>query len=269
MKLLGWRNVTTFDRGSDDPAHRLPEALRRRGKGSENTRHHGLAAGLLLICSALLAALSPVPRVWAEPAPGITSETAGQSVTDAPSPGAVASPPPAVLDAPDGSNLQIWASQETQLPVPPLTTSLASRSYVVGGMFNASVTSPNDVPRGVMEVGYQIGCGIDIANAAGVTITGTIGLTSLLALAPAGLSPTLSSPLGGQISVGLKPGRIETIPVTKKEYRSDKPWVMVQGFRIDVDGCVGESFVRSYAILSRSTDASDVIVTYFGETKAV
>jgi hypothetical protein len=32
---------------------------------------------------------------------------------------------------------------------------------------------------------------------------------------------------------------------------------------------VGQSFIRSYAFLTRSTKMSDAIVAYYGETKAV
>ncbi len=44
---------------------------------------------------------------------------------------------------------------------------------------------------------------------------------------------------------------------------------MVDGFRIKIDGCVGESFIRSFALLTRSTDESDAILAYYGETKKV
>lgn len=44
---------------------------------------------------------------------------------------------------------------------------------------------------------------------------------------------------------------------------------MVDGFRVKIDGCVGESFIRSYAFLTRSTDVSDAVIAYYGETKAV
>ena len=40
-------------------------------------------------------------------------------------------------------------------------------------------------------------------------------------------------------------------------------------FRIKIDGCVGESFIRSDAVLTRSTDLSDAVLAYYGETKKV
>ncbi len=36
-----------------------------------------------------------------------------------------------------------------------------------------------------------------------------------------------------------------------------------------LDGCVGESFIRSYAVLTRSTKVSDAIQAYYAATKKV
>ena len=57
--------------------------------------------------------------------------------------------------------------------------------------------------------------------------------------------------------------------MTKKEFKGAEPWVMVSGFQVKIDGCVGESFIRSYAFLTRSTDVSDAILAYYGVTKKV
>ena len=45
--------------------------------------------------------------------------------------------------------------------------------------------------------------------------------------------------------------------------------MQITGFRVKIDGCVGESFIRSYAFLTRSTNVSDAIVGYYGVTKKV
>jgi len=111
----------------------------------------------------------------------------------------------------------------------------------------------------------------------GVSLTGTTGLTpsigvlgtDVISPLPEGLVPGLGNNVGGGITVGLKPGLINTVPVSKKEFKGDKPWIMVDGFRIKIDGCVGESFIRSYAFLTRSTDMSDAVAAWYGVTKKV
>ena len=146
-----------------------------------------------------------------------------------------------------------------------------SREYEVGGIFTGSMTGPeeSEPPQGTLEVGYQIGCGIDMSTSNGVTLTGSIGLTPGLSLTNAGGIPTALSPVSGGMAIGLKPGLVNVVPVSKKEFEGAEPWIMVDGFRIKIDGCVGESFIRSYAFLTRSTDLSDAIVAWYGVTKKV
>ena len=71
------------------------------------------------------------------------------------------------------------------------------------------------------------------------------------------------------LTVGLKPGLVIVVPVDKKEFKGPHPWVMISNFHVKIDGCVGQSFIRSYAVLTRVTDESDVVLSYVGVTKAV
>jgi hypothetical protein len=191
--------------------------------------------------------------------------------------GRVASPPPQVIKTPDGWTLTLSAKDETQLANAPLTTALSSREYTVGGMYNGKLSGPHDgeEPAGTIEVGYQIGCGIDMSTSNGVSLTGTaglnasIGITDVVTPLPSGILPGVGGNIGGGVTVGLKPGIINVVPVTKKEFEGADPWVMISNFHVKIDGCVGQSFIRSYAFLTRSTKMSDAIVAYYGETKSV
>ena len=188
----------------------------------------------------------------------------------------VESSPPATTKSPDGWTLTVSAKDETQRVIQPLTTAVSTREYEVGGVFNASMSGPeeDEPPEGTFEVGYQIGCGIDMSTSNGVVMSGSLGLTPGLGLAGLGTAgmtgiPTLLSPLSGTLAVALKPGIINVIPVTKKDFKGAEPWVQITGFRVKIDGCVGESFIRSYAFLTRSTNLSDAILGYYGVTKKV
>ena len=151
------------------------------------------------------------------------------------------------------------------MPAAPLTTAISSREYIVGGTFNGSLNGADDRPHGVFEVGYQIGCGIDMSTSNGVQLTGTAGL----AVADVLFVPALGTKLDGAVAVGLKPGIINVVPVTKKEYKGAEPWVSISNFHVKIDGCVGESFIRSYATLTKSTDSGEAILSWYGVTKAV
>ncbi|QLL10093.1 MspA family porin [Mycobacterium vicinigordonae] len=183
---------------------------------------------------------------------------------------------PAHVNTPDGWVLALGAKDERQVPVAPLTTAVSSREYLSSGIFVASLKGPGP-PEGVIEVGYEIGCGIDMSTANGVTIANGAGVApSIGGVLPVGpgtegaqLLPLVTTPYNGVVSVGLKPGFVVVVPVVRKEFKGANPWVMVSDFHMKIDGCVGQSFVRSYATLTRVTDESDVVISYVGTTKAV
>jgi hypothetical protein len=67
--------------------------------------------------------------------------------------------------------------------------------------------------------------------------------------------------------------------VDKADFKGTDPWVMVSGFSIKIDGgvsalsqletgCIGKSFIRSYATLTASTGTSNVSQSYYGTIKA-
>jgi hypothetical protein len=138
------------------------------------------------------------------------------------------------------------------MPVPSLTNEAATRELIVGGVFNSSVHGPAGAgpPQGTFEVVYQIACGEGLSTGPGIMLSGNVGLLP-----------------GAGVAVNVKPGVVNIIPVTKKEFKGAEPWVMISGFSLKIDGCIGKSFIRSYATLTKSTDTSDVILSYYGTTK--
>jgi hypothetical protein len=219
-------------------------------------------AALAAIC--LLASAETPPLAAADPNPEppvIPVANTGPP----PANGAVASAEPGVVTTPDGWTLTVSAKGETQLPVPPLTTALSSREYLVGGTFTGSVTGKGNtkLTGGTLEAGYQIGCGIaldkielDAALGLGGTFRAT-GLTSV------------TVPLTGIIEVELQPGSVTTVPVDKKTFKSGDPRVAITSFHVRIDGCVGQSFLRSYATLTSTTDNTADVVSYTGVTMTV
>jgi hypothetical protein len=226
-----------------------------------------LTAIVILLLSAVPASADPGP-----PDPGGV-DVDGPAILDS----AVASSPP-TSSSTEGVTLTISARDENQAPVAPLTTAISTREYVVGGVFSGSVEGSDAPPEGVFEVGYQIGCGIDMATGGGVLL-GVSGQTALGSDALlGGVSGFILPPIGiigagagvtGQVGVNLKPGIVNTVPVTKKAYKGPAPEVEISNFRVKIDGCVGESFIRSYATLANSTAEVEDIVSWFGVTKSV
>jgi len=181
--------------------------------------------------------------------------------------GPVPSAPSGVLTTPDGWTVVVSGKDESMEPVAALTGAPTSREYLVDGTFIGAVTGSGKtkLAGGTLEAGYQIGCGItqdDIESVTGLGITPGFAFAGLF---PITLTPSLSE----QIKIDLKPGTVNIVPVGKKSFKGTNPRVSITGYRIKIDGCAGQSFIRSYATMTSSTDNTDDVVTYLGVTKAV
>jgi hypothetical protein len=183
----------------------------------------------------------------------------------------IPSAPPGTLKTPDGWNLSVVAKDESLEPVASLTGAPTSREYIVDGTFLGTVGGGGStkLAGGTLEAGYQIGCGIiqddiESISSAGLTVGAGIPIVSGN-LFPITFAPSLTQ----QIKIDLKPGTVNIVPVGKKSYKGTNSRVSITGFRVKIDSCAGQSFIRSYATLTSSTDNTDDVVTYLGVTKAV
>jgi hypothetical protein len=220
-------------------------------------------AMLASVCVAIPVATAPLAQ--ADPPPPADPAAPVNVTNPLPPEGAVPSGPPGVLDTPDGWHLEVVGANETQLPVAPLTTAISSREYLVAGTFTGKITGggKTKLAGGTLEAGEQIGCGIisdETEINPGASITpgfGTMGI------------PTLSAGISLQGKVYLKPGTVTTVAIDKKKFKGSSTRITITGVRIKTDQCAGQSFIRSYATLTSSTDNTDDVITYLGVTKAV
>jgi hypothetical protein len=223
-------------------------------------------ATLAAVCTMIPAATAPL--AFADPDDNPDPNAAVQPV-DNPGPppdnGLVPSGPAGVMTTPDGWVLTVVGSNETQLPVAPLTTAITSREYLVAGTFTGTVTGSGrtHLTGGTLEAGEQIGCGIindeDEINP-GATLTPAITSIGV---------PSISAGFVVTAKVYLKPGTVTTVALDKKSFKDTGARVSITGVRVKTDVCAGQSFIRSYATLTSSTDNTDDIETYLGVTKAV
>lgn len=178
---------------------------------------------------------------------------------------AVLSGPPGVLETPDGWRIEVVGSNESQQAVAPLTTAVSSREYLFGGTYTGTITGEGTttLTGGTLEVGAQIGCGI-ISDEQEINPGG--GFTPAL---PFGDDPTLALSVTLQGKVYLSPGTVTTVPINKKTFKGKSTRVSIDGVRIKTDQCAGQSFIRSYATLTSSSDNADDVITYLGVTKVV
>lgn len=214
----------------------------------------------ILAAVCVLAPVGTAPLAAAQPPPP------GPGVQPGPPPdtGAVPSAPPGVVTTPDGWELTVAARDETQLPVHPLTTAVSSREYLAGGTFTGSIkgSGSTELDGGTLEAGYQIGCGINLDK---VELKGGVGIGG--DVFPIGDEVGIG--VGGEIEIVLTAGEVEQVDLVEKEFSGTDSRVTLKDVHITIDGCVGQSFLRSYAILTSSTTDTDDIVAYYGVTKTV
>lgn len=219
----------------------------------------------------MLAPVAIAPLAYADPPP--PPDPAAPVAAPAPPPvdtGAVPSSAPGVLDTPDGWHVTVSGSNETLLPVAPLTTAVSSREYLVGGTFNGKVSGggKTKLTGGTLEAGAQIGCGIITDE---TEINPGISFTPSLKIPFTGSAGDFGAGTGISLQgkVYLKPGTVTIVPIDKKSFKGSGTRVTITGVRIKFDQCAGQSFIRTYATLTSSTDNTDDVITYLGVTKAV
>ncbi|MCH9667927.1 MAG: MspA family porin [Actinomycetia bacterium] len=220
----------------------------------------------------LLAVTAAAPQALAQPAP---ADPVVQPVGNATPPAALAAPiasaQPGSLTTPDGWVLTVGARSESIEPVASLTESPWSREYRVHGSFEGTVTGSGTtrLTGGTLEAGYQIGCGITQDAIESISTATGLGGISIPFVTGSILPFVLGAQAGNQIKIDLKPGEVNIVPVGKKSFEGTLTQVNITGFRLSVDGCAGQSFIRSYATFKSSTANTDDIVTYLGVTRAV
>ena len=162
-----WRSVYRLDtRSLKDSTGQIPRGI---GRGEAPTRHVESFCDIGCCLHA-----GPSGGGSARAGGRSAASTGGPCAVDAgppPDTGVVASGPPGIAHTPDGRTLTVVAKDETQLPVAPLTTSLSSRDWLVGATFTGSGMA--SAKGGSMEVGYQIGCGIEMDK---IKLNGSIGI---------------------------------------------------------------------------------------------
>ena len=202
------------------------------GDSDEERRQHDMLnrfATLAAVCMLVPVGTAPLALADDPPPPVVPAGDAAPPPNAGPPPdtGVVASGPPGIAHTTDGRTLTVVAKDETQLPVPPLTTSLSSRDWLVGATFTGS--GMGSAKGGSMEVGYQIGCAIEMDK---IKLNGSIGIgSSAFGLSTTGVlgGPAgLTFPIQGQIEVEPRPGTITNVAVDKKSYKGNSTRVTVK-----------------------------------------
>jgi MspA len=163
------------------------------------------------------------------------AEPADPSVGGTQGPVPIPSSPPSTAKSTDRWTLTLTANSETMTPAAPLNPASPPREFIVSGLFNGTLRNPyqstRPTPSGKIEAGYEIQC------------------------VPSGLL------------AALKPAAVN-VEVVEDDFEGADPSVAITNYRVHVD-CMGPAVIRSYAILTRTTDGADAVVAYYGVPQPV
>lgn len=207
----------------------------------------------------------------------------------------------------DGWNLRVNKTGESLYIAAPLdgaVTTAEAFATLRGGAWIEGQGDPA-IDSGLFEMGYQLGCGVDISGGVDVQATNTIGLSPAASVNPSasntttldgiGLETTAEAPyvsvelpkinnattvgVDGNLGVDgnaehshtisghIDPGSITNIALASREVNTEynRANASVVGAHITTTGCVGPVTVRSYVLLSTETATSSDIVAVYGD----
>ncbi|MFI9413984.1 MspA family porin [Nocardia gamkensis] len=173
-----------------------------------------------------------------------------------------------VVSTEDGWELQVSKSAEdvqriSNLAETPFTREgfvTLSAAADIGGEGREAVNS------GMLQLGYQIGCQIDVSNGLTMGLSAAIGpnVAVTVALTP-GLGVGGSALALPSMSTTIKPGTINSITLGTKPLAGPHGSLSVDQIQIKIDACAGAVSLRSFAIVSISTATADNSVAVYGD----
>ncbi|MBF6175464.1 MspA family porin [Nocardia blacklockiae] len=168
----------------------------------------------------------------------------------------------------DGWEVRISKTGEDVYRVPNLAATPFTREGFVslsataeiGGEGRAAVNS------GTMQLGYQIGCQADVSSGVTVGLSAAIGPNAMVTVIPApGVSVGASALALPNMSTTVKPGSVTTITLGTKALAGPHASISVDQVQIKIDACAGAVSLRSFAMVSISTDTADNSVAAYGD----
>lgn len=188
-----------------------------------------------------------------------TTVTAGSSSADA-----VADRSRTVVTE-NGWSLSVSKVGETLDRYPNLASTPFTREGFVSlrAMADIAGNGNAEIRWGVLDVGYQIGCQVDVSNGLTVGLAATIGPYAGLSVVGPDIGGAAS--VSPSVSANLKPGAINTVAFASKALVDRHASVANDQVEIKVDGCLGPVSLRSFATITISTDTADNSTTVYGD----
>jgi hypothetical protein len=167
-------------------------------------------------------------------------------------------------DTDDGWHFSVGLTKMTINSVPNMAATPLTKEAFVTGKAVAKIdgTGKSPVDSGVLLMGAQLGCQLDLSQGGNVGADADIGInggfTSLSDFGP-------YADLGINGSINLLPGNIKTLGLGKMALKGRSAEITVHDAHIKVDGCAGVVSLRFFAYASITTDLGNDSVNTYGD----
>lgn len=152
--------------------------------------------------------------------------------------------------------------------VPSLTMMPTSSEGFVSASAVASATGAGsqDITSGTLDVGYQVGCAVDISGGVQLAIETLAGPSLTLFPTPGmgmnfGMTPS--------ILINPKPGVSQDVSLGKQVVNGPDATVSFDAVHVKVDGCIGGVTVRPYAVYTATTARGSHSVAAYGTPRTL
>ncbi|MET0699046.1 MAG: MspA family porin [Mycobacterium sp.] len=170
-------------------------------------------------------------------------------------------------DTDDGWHLSAALTNMTINSVPNMAATAFTREGFVTGKAVATIDGNGAIPvnSGVLVLGLQLGCQIDLSEGGSVSGGADAGIGLGIGNV---VSDDTSGPyadIDGNVSLNLLPGTITNVGLGTKSLKGRSGEIFVHDAHVKVDACGGPVSIRFFTTAKIDTDKSDDSVNTYGD----
>ncbi|CAM3071523.1 MspA family porin [Prescottella defluvii] len=164
--------------------------------------------------------------------------------------------------------LTVTLSDDAVESVPSHTFMPTSRESLVSVSAVATATGDGseDVTSGTLDVGYRVGCAVDVSGGVQVAIQMSAG-PAITMLPTPGIGMNFG--VGPSILINPKLGTSQDVSLGKQVSYGPESGVSFDAARIKIDGCLGDVSIQPFAVYTVTTDRGSHSVATYGASRTL
>ena len=170
-------------------------------------------------------------------------------------------------DTDDGWHLSAALTNMTINSVPNMAATAFTREGFVTGKAVANIDGNGAIPvnAGLLVLGLQLGCQVDLSEGASLSGGGDAGIGLGIGNVVTNDTSGPYADIDGNVSVNLLPGTITNVGLGTKSLKGRTGEIFVHDAHVKVDACGGPVSIRFFTTAKIDTDKSDDSVNTYGD----